>query len=138
MVGFRKHCRGGIELIRRKLYFDNRTGRIIAHIPEQLNVKGVRETTVEEDFESLVLLKEIDKSFVGVLTLDIGEYNQDFAESNGYRVNPETQELEFSYPDPNEPEAPPVYQAPLSEVVNSNVEYLVDVDFRLSMVEMGL
>ena len=39
-------------------------------------------------------------------------------ESNGVRVNLVTKGLEFSYPDPSEPEAPPIYQAPLSKSVS--------------------
>lgn len=53
-------------------------------------------------------------------------------------MNVETKELEFSYPDPNAPEEPQPYQVSLSEVISGQKEYLVDVDFRLSMIELGL
>lgn len=105
-------------MIRRKLYYDKLTGNILAHIPEQSNVVNVRETTIEEDFSTIKNLSERNEDSVGLLWLDYGQYSQDFAESNGYRVNPETKEIEFSYPDPNEEEPQePVYQAPLSEEV---------------------
>jgi len=42
-----------------------------------------------------------------VLEPEYGQYAQDFAESNGYRVNPETKKLEFSYPDSEQPPEEP-------------------------------
>ena len=53
-----------------------------------------------------------------MIQLEYGQYAQDFATCNGYRVNPDTLELEFSYPDPSQPEPQePVYQKPLSEEI---------------------
>lgn len=44
--------------------------------------------------------------------------SEDFAQSNGYRVNHETLELEFSYTDPNDPEPQePVFQPPLTQQI---------------------
>ena len=71
-------------------------------------------TTNEEYIKTYSILSERNRDSFDVLELEYGQYAQDFAESNGYRVNPETKELEFSYPDPNEPEAPPEYRPPLS------------------------
>ncbi|WP_369822340.1 hypothetical protein [Sporosarcina sp. P25] len=74
----------------------------------------VFETTVQQDIAMCKALSERNLDTFDVPEL---EYAQDFAESNGYRVNPETETLEFSYSDPREPEVPPVYQHPLSEQV---------------------
>ena len=104
-------------MIRRKIYYDTRTGGAIVEIPEQVTTINVRETTVDEDFDALLPLKSYERQYVGVLILNIGQYAQDFAESNGYRVNPETKTLEFSYPNPSEPEVEQPYRAPLSEEV---------------------
>lgn len=122
-----------------RLFYDIFTGEVF------LVNNMYKKTSFEHDqsvFKELTKRHEDTYSYVDI---SLNQYEQDFAESNGYRVNPETKELEFSYPDPNEPEAPPVYQKPLSEEVEEvkaqNVtlsEYMLDVDFRLIMIELGL
>jgi len=74
--------------------------------------------SIEDDMRVYKTLYERNRESFDVIELPFGAYSQDFHESNGVRVNPITKELEFSYPDPNEPEAPPVYQKPLSEEVS--------------------
>ncbi|PWA08668.1 hypothetical protein DCC39_14615 [Pueribacillus theae] len=122
--------------IGRRIYHEKETGNVIIDTGERQGY--VIPTTVEQDIETYKALSERNRDTFDVIELEYGQYAQDFAECNGYRVNPGTKELEFSYPDPNEPEKPPVYQKPLSESVLDNTEYLIDVDFRLSMVELGL
>lgn len=100
-----------------RIYYDKRTGEPFFSI-------GARSgdfipSTVEQDIETYKALSERNRESFGVIELPYGAYAEDFAKSNGYRVNPETLELEFSYPDPNatEPQEP-IYQKPLSEQVN--------------------
>lgn len=125
-------------MIKRKIYFDNRNGNVIVHIPEQTNTFGFVDTSIDEDFDSLQSLKDRDRNTIDVLIFEYGQYAQDFAECNGYRVNPDTKELEFSYPEPNEPTAPPVYQKALSEqiaeVKAKNEELTMTVDSILTDV----
>jgi hypothetical protein len=102
--------------IGRRIYYDQSTGNVIVDTGERCG--NVIETTIEQDFQAYRALSECNPETVGVLQLEYGQYAQDFAACNGYRVNPETREIEFSYPDPNEPEAPPVYRKPLSEEVS--------------------
>lgn len=101
-----------MNLIGRKIYYDKATGNVIVDTKEHSGF--VIKTTKEQDFETYVQLSERNPETVGLLELEYGQYAEDFAEANGYRVNPETLELEFSYPDPNDPEQPPVFQRPLS------------------------
>jgi hypothetical protein len=122
--------------IGRKIYYDITTGNVIIDTGEMQG--AVIATTIEDDIESFISLSERNRETFDVLELEYGQYVQDFAECNGYRVIPETKELEFSYHDQNEPEAPQIFQRPLFENVNENMDYLLDVDFRLSMVELGL
>ncbi|AXM89395.1 hypothetical protein CI793_09615 [Anoxybacillus ayderensis] len=105
-----------IKQIGRKIYYDKTTGNVILDTGERMG--AVIETTVNQDFETYQALKERVRDTVGVIQLEYGQYAQDFSQCNGYRVNPETLELEFSYPDPNatEPQEP-VYVKPLSEQV---------------------
>jgi hypothetical protein len=102
--------------IGRKIYYDKATGNVILDTGEKMG--AVIETTVDQDFETYQVLKERVRDTVGVIQLEFGQYAQDFAQCNGYRVNPETLEIEFSYPDPNatEPQEP-VYQKPLTEQI---------------------
>jgi len=99
----------------KKIYYEKSTGNIIIEISE--SVGNVVKKTIEQDIETFTALSERNRDSFDVLELEYGQYAQDFAECNGYRVNPETKELEFSYPDPNEPEQPPVFQKALSEQI---------------------
>lgn len=96
-----------------KIYFLKNSGEVIWAVSYEDN----RSVNFDEDYEDSYILKQYNKERIGLLVLEDSQYAQDFDECNGYRVNPETKELEFSYPDPNEPGVPPVYQKPLSEEV---------------------
>ncbi|MEK4085597.1 hypothetical protein [Psychrobacillus sp. FSL K6-1415] len=101
--------------IGRKIYYEISTGNVIVDTGDRQG--GVVATTIEQDYESYIALSERNPSTVGVLELEFGQYAQDFAESSSYRVNPTTKEVEFSYPNPDETEAPQVFRKPLSEEV---------------------
>jgi hypothetical protein len=102
--------------IGRKIFYDN-LGNVIIDTGERQG--SVIATTVEQDIETFTALSVRNPDTFDVLELEFGEYAQDFAECNGYRVNVETKEMEFSYPDPNEPEAPQVFVKPLSEQIKT-------------------
>lgn len=99
----------------RKIYYELTIGNLIIDTGERQGL--VVPTTIEQDILTYKELSERNRDTFDVLELEYGAYKQDFAECNGYRVNVETKALEFSYPDPNEPDAEPSYQAPLSERV---------------------
>jgi len=102
--------------IGKKIYYDVLTGVELVCTFERKG--GFRATTIEEDIASYKELSERNRDSFDVIQLEYGQYAQDFAECNGYRVNPETKTLEFSYPDLNEVEpSEPVFQAPLSEKI---------------------
>jgi hypothetical protein len=122
--------------IGRKIYYDKTTGNILVDTGERQG--SVIPTTIEADTQAYTALSERKRETFDLIELPFGAYSQDFAECDGYRINPDTKEIEFSYPDPNQPEAEPLHIPPMSETVNAQTEYLVDVDFRLSMVELGL
>lgn len=99
-----------------KIYYCKLTGDIIVNTGER---KGhVNTTTKTDDFQIFSGLSSRNPEAVGLIQLEYGQYAQDFYECNGYRVNLDTLELEFSYPDPSQPKPQePVYQMPLSEEV---------------------
>lgn len=118
--------------IGRKLYWDKLTGNVIVDVGEMEG--DVRETTIEEDYQVYKALQERVPETVGCMKFQFGQYAQDFAECNGYKVNPDTQTLEFSYPDPNIP-APqePVYQKPLSEKVADLEQAIAELSMMMAM-----
>lgn len=99
---------------KRRIYFDIANGQPLA----DTGGGSIIPTTIEQDITTYTALSERNRETFDFVELEYNQYLQDFLECNGYRVNPETKELEFSYPDPNEPEAPPVYQEPLSKQVD--------------------
>ncbi|MNP01469.1 hypothetical protein D3C76_932850 [compost metagenome] len=125
--------------IGRKIYYDVLTGNVIVDTGERTG--HVRETTLEEDFTTYTALAERVPETVGCLQLAYSQYAQDFAECNSYRVNPDTLELEFSYPDPNDPEAEPIYRKPLSTEVDElkqadieNKQAIADLTMTMAMM----
>ncbi|MBW7642541.1 hypothetical protein [Geobacillus thermoleovorans] len=119
----------------RKIYFDKATGNVILDTGEMMG--AVVETTVEQDFETYQALKERVRDTVGVIQLEFGQYAEDFAQCNGYRVNPETLELEFSYPDPNQMTQEPVYRKPLSEELKETKQAIAELTLLLTQMQMG-
>jgi hypothetical protein len=103
--------------IGRKIYYENATGNVILDTGERAG--SVIETTVEQDFSSYSVLSARVPSTVGVIQLSYGQNEQDFVTCNGYTVDitGATPTLVFSYPDPNVPPEPPIYQAPLTTQV---------------------
>jgi hypothetical protein len=114
--------------IGRKIYYDLANGNII--LVRESRSGDVLDTTTEQDFIAYAELAERVPATVGGIQLDYDQYAQDFRECNGYTVDISGAEptIVFSYPDPAEPEAPPVYRAPLSvevaelQVANETLE----------------
>lgn len=101
--------------IGRRIYYVKTSGDVIVDTGERQG--SVIPTTIDQDIATYKALSERNRDTFDYIELEYGQYAQDFAESNGYRVNPETKELEFSYPDPSEPETPQEYRKPLSQEV---------------------
>lgn len=122
--------------IGRRIYFCKLTGNVLVTTGEYKGV--VVPTTIEQDIQMYKELSERNPESFDVIELEFGQYAQDFAECNGYRVNPETKEIEFSYPDPDDPEPQePVYQKPLSEEVKVLKEELEITQAAVDFLIMG-
>lgn len=125
--------------IGRRIYYDKQTGNVILDTGERQG--AVVPTTVEQDFATYAALAARVPETVGVLELEFGQYAADFAACKGYRVDlsGETPTLVFSYPDPSDPEAPPVYQRPLSEQIEElRAENLTALEAIAELYEMFL
>ncbi|AYO30265.1 hypothetical protein D2962_06210 [Biomaibacter acetigenes] len=77
----------------RKIYYEKTNGIVIWDKGEMSG--DVQETTLEQDKESMPVLKLITPEQLGVLQLSYGEYAEEFASCRGYRINPDTGRLQF-------------------------------------------
>lgn len=119
-----------------KVFFDISNGNIVLHKGEMQG--GVVEETIEEIIRKFTVLSERNRDTFDVLELEYGAHAQDFAEASGYRVNPETKTLEFSYPDPNQPEAPPVYVQPLTEQIAEKDDQIEELKALVTQISEDL
>lgn len=129
--------------IGRKIFYDKNTGEVIVNTGERQG--SVIPTTIEQDITVYKSLSERNRNTFDYVQLEYGQYAQDFMECNGYHVDVSTKEILFSYPNPNETENEPVYQKPLSEEIiaikkenTATAEYALELDFRLSNIELGI
>ncbi|WP_438349944.1 hypothetical protein ACP8HI_04550 [Paenibacillus sp. FA6] len=105
-----------MKTLNRRIYADKSTGIILVNTGEPRVMEGFDRPSIESDFESFTALQGRDPQSVIVIELEIGQYSEEFNTQILGRVNPDTLTLEFSYPDPSDPEPEvPVYQKPLSE-----------------------
>jgi hypothetical protein len=116
--------------IGRRIYYDKVTGNIITDTGERSG--NVRETQISDDFASYNALSERSPQTVGIIQLEFGELSEDFVKCDGYRVNPDTKTLEFTYPDLSVPPTPPVFQKPLTEQMKDVKEKLARTEQALS------
>ena len=94
-----------IKQIGTKIYYCLLTGNVIKIIGDCQGY--VRETTFDEDIEIYTELKEREKSSIGLLTFEYGEYPKLSQNSTGVMVNLEAKELIFSYEElPTPPKEP--------------------------------
>ena len=123
--------------IGQKIYYDRVTGEALQRTAEKQGA-WARQSTYEEDITAFTALSERNRDTFDVIELAFGEYAQDFAECNGYWVNPATKALEFSYPDPNQPEAPPVFVKPLTEQIAEKDVQIAEIKLVVTQVSEDL
>lgn len=121
--------------IGRKIYYDIVTGVPILDTGQYDN--AIRDTTVEEDIETYLVLSERSPNSYDVLKLEFDQYQSDFQESNGFWVNPETKKLEFSYPDPDNTPSTPGFQQPLTDQITDLKQAIADITMTLAAVMAG-
>lgn len=121
--------------IGRRIYYDLVTGDIIIDTGERSG--SVVETSIEQDFRSYAVLSERDPSTVGMIQLEYGQFADDFMHCSGYRVDLDTRELLFSYPDPNETDAASKYKLPVSEEIVGLKEDLLLLQSVIDVLILG-
>jgi hypothetical protein len=78
-----------------KIYYDIATGNVLVDTGERHG--SVVPTTIAYDIQTYKALSSRNRETFDVLELEYGQYAQDFAECNSYRINPTTKEIEFNY-----------------------------------------
>lgn len=142
--------------IGRKIYYDVTNGDVLVDTGEREG--SVLTTTITQDIAAYKILSQRVRSTFNVVELPFGANSQDFRTAKGFRVNPNTKKLEFSYPDPSVPTVTPVLQPSLSESLQAlsdeNAQLLMqnamqdvsiatlqdenaELMMRLAMLEMG-
>jgi hypothetical protein len=121
--------------IGRKVFYDTATGNIITDTGERSG--SVIATTIEQDIATFTALSERNRDSFDVVEFPYGAYAQDFADCTGYQVNVETKTLEFSYPDPNAPQEPPVLQVALTTQISELKAQLTDTQDAVDFLLMG-
>lgn len=101
-----------------KVYYDKDTGNVIQEIGERSG--GVIETSTEQDFNSYVTLSERVPESVEMIQFEYGAFEADY-EAGGVisRIDLETMEPLFTYPDPTDPETPQEPRPALSKEIEA-------------------
>lgn len=83
--------------VRQRIYYEKETGTIV-QITGNYQDSGLRqEPTVQEDFYNYSALKERVPETLEVLTLEKGEYENEFVNATTIRVDVKTKKLVFDY-----------------------------------------
>src|SRR5690625_4236601 len=97
---------------------------------------SVLPTTVDDDFQTYTVLQNRVRESVGVLELEYGKYREDFEVCTGYRVNIETEQIEFTYGDgEGDGEEEFFHSVPLSERVEDQESRISDIELFILMNE---
>lgn len=121
-----------IKQIGTKIYYCLLTGNVIKIIGDCQGY--VKETTFDEDIEIYSELKERNKSSIGLLQFEYGEYPKLSQGSTGVMVNLETKELIFTYEElpvpPQEPSEIEIMQGKISVLEAENEKLKVEQEQR--------
>lgn len=122
-----------------KIYYCLLTGNVIKIIGDMQGY--VKETTFDEDYEIYTELKERNKSSIGLLIFEFGEYPELSKGSTGVMVNLKTKELIFNYDElpqePQEPQEPTEIEKIKIEQEQQNKDILINMLATTEMYEIN-
>ena len=124
-----------LKQIGTKIYYCPLTGKVIKKIGDMQGY--VKETTFDEDYEIYSELKEREKSSIGLLTFEYGEYPKLSQNSTGVMVDLETKELILSYEElpipPQEPTEIEIKQNEIKELKEELTQIQTSIDSLTSL-----
>ena len=86
----------GTNYVGKRIYYNPSSGVIVYNTGDRSGTDIVK-STVKEDFQYVLELKEYAMNDLKYIELEFGEQRDDFENCIYYRVNPETEQLEFTY-----------------------------------------
>ena len=84
--------------IPRKIYYEKNTGIVLLDTGEA-TAYGLRKTTKEEDFALYNELKNKNPDAVDFIELEIGQFADEFVQSESFSVDVTTKDILFLYPE---------------------------------------
>jgi len=122
--------RGKETMFGRRFYYDKLTGQVIIDTGQAWGV--TEPPSVEDDITRYLGLQNRARESWDYLDIEYGAYSEDFLSCSSFKIDPDSKEILFSYPDPSEPTEPTVYQKPLSVQVAETNRRLSDVELALA------
>ena len=121
--------------IGRTLFYDKKSG-LILHDTGEIQTTLPDFADLMDYYGTVKVLQERDPATVGELALEYGQYVADYAEG-GYvgRIDPETGEPLFVYPDPADPETPAPQQSLSARIAKAEAE---NAENRNSIMELTM
>lgn len=115
-----------------KIYFEKNTGNVLLNTGEMCG--SVRETTIVEDFENYIQLKDRIMESIGCIQLEYGQYKNEFTTCTGYNINIETNEIIFDFT--------PIETTPTIEDINRQIRVKIalkyDTSQEIEMLRLGM
>lgn len=81
----------------KRIYYLKNSGQVIMDTGDIVSSLPITIRTKEEDFSIYTELAKYDYEEVDFIDLDFGEYAKEFVDCISYRINPETETLEFLF-----------------------------------------
>lgn len=123
----------------RRIFYDIETGDKL--VDTGLKISTAPQTTIDYDISVYKVLSERNRETFDVLELEPEEYAEDFAEGRLIGIDPETKELRFEYPNPEDPAEPITPAVPLSkqleDVRNSMDSAILELSMLIAMGGMS-
>ncbi|OAA94074.1 hypothetical protein [Clostridium coskatii] len=77
-----------MQQIGRRIYYDKNTGNVLLNTGEMQGADdALKETTIDEDFQTYKVLSQRNKDSVGVIQLEYGQLNNKFSTCTGYSID---------------------------------------------------
>ena len=121
-------------ILGRRIYYNKLTSEVVYDMGERVG-EDITETTIEEDFKFALELQGKNPEIIKCIQLEPGEYSNEFAECVSYRINPETEEIEFIFDDTGDSG---VYEKPYKQQLEDLKQRLDDTEIILSELLLGI
>ena len=112
-------------MVGKKVYYELATGDVVLITPEKHHQDAVN-TTKEQDFQMYDVLQARIPDQVGMVQLEYGEMRGDFEKANAVRVDLETGNLLFDFPQ---------FQPPHSQAIQTLNQKLAEKDQQIAELQ---